>query len=76
MYIEAEENLLDKVELLEDGAKDDIEDGETTRLDIVIQVYLFVIIHRYLLLNSLLSQLSLLHVYYFTNALVSVRPEA
>ena len=30
MYIEAEEKLLDKVGLLEDGAEDDIEGGEAT----------------------------------------------
>ena len=32
MYIEAEEKLLDKVGLLEDGAEDDVKGGEATRL--------------------------------------------
>ena len=34
MYINAKEKLLDKVGLLEDGAKDDVKGGEATRLRI------------------------------------------
>ena len=34
MYIDAEEKLLDKVGLLEDGAEYDVKGGEATRLGI------------------------------------------